>query len=43
MRRENFLEGVWLEGEERKIMVGSKCFLLKPTKKFSLRNEKKTK
>ena len=30
MRRENFLEGVWLRGREGEMMVG-------PTKKFSLK------
>jgi len=43
MRRENFLESVWLKGREGKNVVGLKCFLLKLTKMFSLQNEKKTK
>ena len=36
-RGENFLESVWLEEGERKILVGTKCFLLRFTKKFSLK------
>ena len=35
MRRENFLESVWLGGVERKIIVGPRYFLFRLTKKFS--------
>ena len=41
MRKENFLESVWLRERGGKIMVESKCFFLGSTKKFALQNEKK--
>ena len=43
MRRVNFLENVWLGGGERKMMLGLRCFLPRPIKKFSYQNEEKTK
>ena len=43
MRRENFLENVWLGGGERKMMMGLRCFLPRSIKKFSHQNEEKTK
>ena len=42
MRKENFLEGVWLGGEEGKMIVGPWCFLPEPIKKFSPQNGEKT-
>ena len=36
--RKFFLQCVWLGGEKKKKMVGSKCFLPGPTKKLSLQN-----
>ena len=30
MRKENFLEGVWVGGRERKVMMGLGCFILDP-------------
>jgi len=45
-KRENeekfFLESVWLEGREGKMIVRPQCFLPRPTKKFSLQNGEKT-
>ena len=38
-RKENFLKGLWLGGEEKKMMVGSGCFILKLTKNFFLQNK----
>ena len=38
MGRKAFLVGVWLEGGERKKLVGLRCFLRNPTKIFSLQN-----
>ena len=35
MGNKTFLVGVWLEGGERKKLVGPECFLPKPTKMFS--------
>ena len=43
MRRENILEGVWLEGGEGKNVVGLGCFHPEPTKMFSLQIGEKTK
>ena len=42
MGRENSLESVWLREGERKIIVGSMCFLSEPIKRFSLQNREKT-
>ena len=42
MGRENSLESVWLREGERKIIVGSMCFLSEPIKRFSLQNGEKT-
>ena len=42
MRRENSLESVWLREGERKIIMGSMCFLSEPIKRFSLQNGEKT-
>ena len=40
--RETFLEFVWLCGEKRKYIMGSKCFLSKLTIKFSHQVSKNT-
>ena len=40
MRRKLF-ECVWLEEEERKMIVGSRYFLPEPIKKFSQQNRRK--
>ena len=41
MRRENSSESVLLRVGERKIIVGSLCFLSEPIKRFSLQNGEK--
>ena len=30
MKKENFLDGVWVGGRERKVMMGLGCFILDP-------------
>ena len=42
MGRKTFLVGVLLEGGEGKNFVGSRYFLFRPTKMFSLQNGEKT-
>ena len=42
MKRENFLEGIWLGGEEGERDSGAECFLLRLIKKLSLQNGEKS-
>ena len=41
MGEKTFFVSVWLKGGEEKKLVGSGCFLLDPTKFFSLKIEEK--
>ena len=42
MRRENFLEGVWLGWREGKMIVRPGFLFPRPTKRFSPQNDEKT-
>ena len=41
IEKKTFLEFVWLDGKERKKIVGSRCFFHKPSKSFLFKMERK--